>query len=316
MRVLRSMLFVPGNNWRMIERAKKENEDAVILDIEDAVPIGEKETARWFIKDAIPMFSAASIDAFVRVNSLTTGLISDDLHFAIQQDLTGIVLPKSESRTDITRLDKIMRKEERAKRIKPGSVAILPIIETAKGILNAQNIARASKRVVALAFGAADYMRDLGRSYITMSETETEILYARSHLALASRVAGVPAVDTPFFGLTIDEKGLVRQAMLAAQLGFKGKLVIHPGHVDPVNQVFTPSKEDIEQSKKIMKAYEDATKMGLGAASLEGRMIDYATYEMAKEQLSFVEVIEHKRKNQGRELRSNTAPLAHDHTPL
>jgi citrate lyase subunit beta/citryl-CoA lyase len=299
MRVLRSMLFVPGNNWRMIERAKKENEDAVILDIEDAVPIAEKETARWFIKDAIPMFSAASIDAFARVNGLTTGLISDDLHFAIQQDLTGIVLPKSESRTDITRLDRIMRKEERAKRIKPGSVAILPIIETAKGVLNAQNIARASKRVVALAFGAADYMRDLGRSYIIMSETETEILYARSRLALASRVAGVPAIDTPFFGLTIDEKGLVRQATLAAQLGFKGKLVIHPGHVDPVNQVFTPSKEDIEQSKKIMKAYEDATKIGLGAASFEGRMIDYATYEMAKEQLSFVEVIERKRKNQG-----------------
>lgn len=299
MRVLRSMLFAPGNNWRMIERAKKENEDAVILDIEDAVPIGEKETARWFIKDAIPMFSAASIDTFVRVNSPATGLISDDLHFAVQQDLTGIVLPKSESRADIMRLDRIIRKEERTKRIKPRSVAILPLIETARGVLNAQDIAEASKRVVALAFGAADYMRDLGRSYIAMSETETEILYARSRLALASRVAGIPAVDTPFFGLTIDEKGLVRQAMLAAQLGFKGKLVIHPGHVDPVNQVFTPSKEDVEQSKKIMEAYEEAAKRGLGAASLEGRMIDYATYEMAKEQLSFVEAIENRRKNRG-----------------
>jgi len=299
MRVLRSMLFVPGNNWRMIERAKKENEDAVILDIEDAVPIGEKETARWFIKDAIPMFSAASIDTFVRVNSPATGLISDDLHFAVQQDLTGIVLPKSESRADIVRLDRIIRKEERIKRIKPRSVAILPLIETARGVLNAQDIAEASKRVVALAFGAADYMRDLGRSYIAMSETETEILYARSRLALASRVAGIPAVDTPFFGLTIDEKGLVRQAMLAAQLGFKGKLVIHPGHVDPVNQVFTPSKEDVEQSKKIMEAYEEAAKRGLGAASLEGRMIDYATYEMAKEQLLFVEAIENRRKNRG-----------------
>lgn len=299
MRVLRSMLFVPGNNWRMIERAKKENEDAVILDIEDAVPIGEKETARWFIKDAIPMFSAASIDTFVRVNSPATGLISDDLHFAVQQDLTGIVLPKSESRADIVRLDRIIRKEERTKRIKPRSVAILPLIETARGVLNAQDIAEASKRVVALAFGAADYMRDLGRSYIAMSETETEILYARSRLALASRVAEIPAVDTPFFGLTIDEKGLVRQAMLAAQLGFKGKLVIHPGHVDPVNQVFTPSKEDVERSKKIMEAYEEAAKRGLGAASLEGRMIDYATYEMAKEQLSFVEAIENRRKNRG-----------------
>lgn len=299
MRVLRSMLFVPGNNWRMIERAKKENEDAVILDIEDAVPIGEKETARWFIKDAIPMFSAASIDTFVRVNSPATGLISDDLHFAVQQDLTGIVLPKSESRADIVRLDRIIRKEERTKRIKPRSVAILPLIETARGVLNAQDIAEASKRVVALAFGAADYMRDLGRSYIAMSETETEILYARSRLALASRVAEIPAVDTPFFGLTIDEKGLVRQAMLAAQLGFKGKLVIHPGHVNHVNQVFTPSKEDVEQSKKIMEAYEEAAKRGLGAASLEGRMIDYATYEMAKEQLSFVEAIENRRKNRG-----------------
>jgi citrate lyase subunit beta/citryl-CoA lyase len=129
-----------------------------------------------------------------------------------------------------------------------------------------------------------------------MSESETEILYARSRLALASRVAGIPVVDTPFFGLTIDEKGLVRQAILAAQLGFRGKLVIHPGHVDPVNQVFTPSKEDVEQSKKIMKAYEEAAKRGFGAASLEGRMIDFATYEMAREQLSFVEVIENRKK--------------------
>ncbi len=296
MRVLRSMLFVPGNNWRMIERAKKENEDAVILDIEDAVPIGEKETARWFVKDAIPIFSAAFIDTFVRVNSPATGLIPDDLHFAVHQDLTGIVLPKSESRADIIRLDRIIRKEERTKRIKSGSVAILPLIETARGVLNAQDIAEASKRVVALAFGAADYMRDLGRSYIAMSESETEILYARSRLALASRVAGIPVVDTPFFGLTIDEKGLVRQAILAAQLGFRGKLVIHPGHVDPVNQVFTPSKEDVEQSKKIMKAYEEAAKRGFGAASLEGRMIDFATYEMAREQLSFVEVIENRKK--------------------
>jgi citrate lyase subunit beta/citryl-CoA lyase len=290
------MLFVPGNNWRMIERAKKENEDAVILDIEDAVPIGEKETARWFVKDAIPMFSAALIGIFVRVNGPATGLISDDLHFAVHQDLTGVVLPKSESRADIMRLDRIIRKEERTKRIKSGSVAILPLIETARGVLNAQDIAEASKRVVALAFGAADYMRDLGRSYIAMSESETEILYARSRLALASRVAGIPAVDTPFFGLTIDEKGLVRQDMLAAQLGFRGKLVIHPGHVDPVNQVFTPSKEDVEQSKKIMKAYEEAAKRGFGAASLEGRMIDFATYEMAREQLSFVEVIEDRKK--------------------
>jgi len=299
---------VPGNNWRMIERAKKENEDAVILDIEDAVPIGEKETARWFIKDAIPMFSAASIDTFVRVNNPTTGLISDDLHLVIQQDLTGIVLPKSESRVDIMSLDRTMRKEENAKHIKPGTTGILPLIETAKGVLNAQDIAQSSRRVVALAFGAADYMRDLGRNYIAMSETETEILYARSLLALASRVAGIPAVDTPFFGLTIDEKGLVRQATLAAQLGFKGKLVIHPGHVDPVNQVFTPSEEDLEQSKKIMEVYEEAAKRGLGAASLEGRMIDYATYEMAKEQLSFVEAIERKTKNRERFSRGQAKP--------
>lgn len=290
-KLFRTMLYVPGNSWRMIQRALRERVDAVILDMEDAVPIGEKETARWFVKDAVKPLRQAGLDVYVRVNGLATGLTAEDLEFVVQEDLSGVMLPKSETRENILELEGLIEAEEKKKGLKPGSVSIVPLIETAKGILNAFDIVNASKRVAASGFGAGDYMRDLGRSYIAMSPEETEILYARSHLALASRVAGVPAIDTPFFGLIIDREGLVKESRMAAQLGFKGKQVIHPTHIDPVNQVFSPSEEEIESAKKVIEAYKEASARGLGAASLEGRMIDYATYEMAKDLLAFAEAI-------------------------
>ncbi|MFQ5711815.1 MAG: HpcH/HpaI aldolase/citrate lyase family protein [Candidatus Geothermarchaeales archaeon] len=298
-RLLRTMLFVPGNSWRMIHRATKEREDAVILDLEDAVPMGEKETARWFIKDAIGLLKAEDLGVFVRVNGLATGLTAEDLQFAVQEGLDGIVLPKSESKDDMIELERLIEKEEESKGLRPESIAIVPLMETAKGVLNARGITTATRRVIASCFGAGDYMRDLGRSYITMSPEETEILYARSYVALASRVAGIPAIDTPFFGLITDREGLVRESRMAAQLGFKGKQVIHPTHIDPVNEVFSPSPEEVESAKKIIEAYEEASARGLGAASHEGRMIDYATYAMAQELMSVAETIAERDKRRG-----------------
>jgi citrate lyase subunit beta/citryl-CoA lyase len=280
----------------MIERAKKEMEDAVILDLEDAVPIGEKETGRWFVKDAVQPLKSAAIDVFVRVNNLSTGLTREDLRFTVQKSLDGVVLPKTERRDDIIALERAVRAEEKNKRIRMGRTAIVPLIETAKGIFSLNEIVTASERIVALAFGAADFLRDMGRSYLAMSENETEILYARSRIALMSRVMGIPAIDTPYFGPIIDQEGLLRETRLAAQLGFKGKLVIHPTHIDIVNKVFTPSSEEVQYARRIVEAYDSAVKRGLGAASLDGRMIDYATYEMAKSLLSFADVVAQKRK--------------------
>jgi citrate lyase subunit beta/citryl-CoA lyase len=207
-KILRSLLFVPANNWRIIQSAREEKPDAIILDLEDAVPIEEKETARWFVKDAVKLLKESGKIVIVRVNGLSTGLTEDDLKFAVQKDCDAIMLPKSESMDDITELERLIENEEKEKGLTETS--IIPLIESARGVINANEIVSASKRIVAVGFGAADYMRDFGRSYFSMSPQEIELLYPRSRLALAARKAEIPAIDTPFLGLMIDKEGLLK----------------------------------------------------------------------------------------------------------
>jgi len=300
MSVWRSMLFIPANSWRMIMRATTEMQDAIILDLEDAVPIAEKETGRAFARDGIPILKSKGIDVFVRVNSLGTGLTEEDLKYVVGEGLDGIMLPKSEKKEDIVKLDRLLKKEEVKKGMKPSSIFIMPLLESPRGVLNASDITTGSKRVAALGFGAGDFLRELGEGFaiarLSPDEYFPMILYARSRISIAARVAGVPAIDTPFFGLLIDTDGLVRESSKAKLLGFKGKMLIHPRHVQPVNQVFSPSKEDINFSKNMINAYKEAEAKGLGAASFGGRMIDYAMVSMGKDLLSRAEGIAEKEK--------------------
>lgn len=292
--LLRSMLFVPANNWRLIQSAIEERPDAVILDLEDAVPIQDKETARWFVKDAVKLLKEAGHTIIVRVNGLTTGLTKSDLKFAVEEGVDAIMLPKSESKEDILELERLIENEEREKGIT--GIDIIPLIESAKGIFNIDGIVSSSKRVCAVGFGAADYLRDFGRSYFSISSDQRELLYPRSRLAVAARAAGIASVDTPFLGLIIDREGLVREAKIALNLGFRGKMCIHPTHIEPLNEIFSPSDEDIATANKIIEAYEEARTRGLGATSVEGRMIDEATYKMAKETLALYEIIQKKKR--------------------
>lgn len=293
MELLRSMLFVPANNWRLIQSARKEAApDAVILDLEDAVPIDDKETARWFVKDAIGLLREAGHNVVVRINGLATGLAEEDLKYAIREGIYGVMLPKVESREEVLELEGLLEREEKEKGL--AKINIIPLIESAKGVLNAFEIATASERVVAIAFGAADFLRDFGLSYFTLSPDEKELLYARSHLAISARAAGIIAIDAPFLGPIIDKEGVVRESRIALSLGFRGKMCIHPLHVELVNQVFSPSEQDVELARKIIEGYERAKARGLGATSVEGRMIDEATYKMAKETLKVAELIAKK----------------------
>lgn len=293
--VLRSLLFVPGNNWRLIESAKKIIEvDAIILDMEDAVPIDDKETARWFVRDAIRELKDAGHFVVVRVNSISSNLMEEDLKFAVQEGVDAIMLPKAEFKEDIIRLEGLLARLEGLKGLAP--LGIIPLIESARGVLNACEIALASKKVIALAFGAADYLRDLGRSYFTLSHEEYELLFPRSQLVLAARSAGIAAIDTPYLGLIIDLEGVARESKLALSLGFRGKMCIHPSHVKIINEIFTPSEREIESAGKIVDAYEKAVKQGLGATSVEGRMIDKATYEQAKELLTLINLLKRRER--------------------
>ena len=292
MRLLRSMLFTPGNSMRMIQKAGTLGADAIILDLEDAVPMADKETARIFVRDSIEDLSVKGSDLLVRVNALTTGLTEQDLEWVVQKGLVGIVLPKVESRDEVLEIARLMDEQGKKKGVEPASQLLIPILETAKGVLNAHEIATASQRVIAVAFGAIDFARDMG---ISLSREGAELLYARSRIAISARAAGVAAIDTPWIDIA-DKEGLVQEAKMARQLGFRGKLLIHPSQIEPVNRVFSPSESEVEYAKKVVEAFQRAEARGLGAISLEGKMIDIANFRQAEELLSLAEAIAQKER--------------------
>jgi len=287
MRLLRTMLFTPGNNMRMIYKAGTLEADAVILDLEDAVPLAEKETARIFIKDSIEQVAAGGVQVFVRTNAFTTGLAEEDLNWTVQAGLDGIVLPKAESKDDVLETEKLVTALEKEKELEPGGLVIVPILETARGVVNAYQIATASRRVVAVAFGAVDFTREMG---IHLSREGAELFYARSHIAVTARAAEVQAIDTPWIDVA-DREGLVRDSERGRQLGFRGKLLIHPNQIETVNQVFSPSEDEIEYARKVVKAFKEAEAEGVGAISLEGKMIDIANFRQAEELIAWAEAI-------------------------
>ncbi len=293
--LIRSMLYVPANSWRMINNCLSEGADAVILDLEDGCPMGEKETARVFARDAIPMIREQGLHVFVRVNGMDTGMTAEDLEYVMTQGLEGIMLPKTEAAEEIRTLDAMLATLEKERGIETGRTAIMALIETPLGVLEVREIIGASPRVMGIAFGAGDYSREMGAGMgvtrIAPEEYFTMTLAARSALAMAARASGVHAIDTPFFGLVIDIDGLVREASKVKLLGFSGKQLTHPRHVAPVNQVFSPAAEDVELARQVVAAYEEAQAKGLGATSLGGRMIDYGSFRRAQALLDLDEAI-------------------------
>ena len=297
MMVLRSMLFVPGNNPRMISKAASLLADAIVFDLEDAVPLTDKEAARSMVRDAIKTRKAGGSSIFVRINALTTGFTAEDLSYIVVDGLDGVLLAKAETGADIIKLDSMLKEAEEKSGMAVGTVKISPILETAKGIITAYEIASAGERIVATSFGAGDYYRDMGRSTASITPEQTELLFARSQVAIAGRAAGVQAIDTAFFGLLTDLDSFRKEAILALQLGFKGKYLIHPTQIDIANEVFSPSPDDIACAQKVVEAFEEAQSKGLGAVSLEGKMVDYMTYWQAKDLINYFDLISSRAVN-------------------
>jgi citrate lyase subunit beta/citryl-CoA lyase len=293
MYLLRSMLFTPGNNAGMIEKAARLGSDAVILDLEDAVPVTEKEAARRLVSDAVGELGAGGALVFVRVNALSTGLTVQDLKAAVQPGLVGIVQPKTESTTDVLAVAKWISGLESKRGLEPRSIVLVTLLETAHGVLNAWEIAMASPRIVGVAFGALDFTRDMGTS---QSAEGAEVFYARSRIALAATAARVQAIDTPWIDIT-DSEGLIEEAGRAKQLGFRGKLVIHPSQIEPVNRVFSPSAEDVSHARKVAVAFRAAEAEGQGAISLDGKMIDVANARQAEDLIAWAEAIARRRRD-------------------
>jgi citrate lyase subunit beta/citryl-CoA lyase len=193
-----------------------------------------------------------------------------------------------------------LKVDEERKGLVLNSVGILPLLESPKGISSVSEIISGSQRVMGVSFGAGDYSREIGAGMGVTSLSPEEYFLMASHprscIALAARAAGILAIDAPFFGLVIDLDGLIKEARKVKLMGFTGKLLVHPRHVDPVNQVFSPSKEEIDFARRVIKAYEEAKAKGLGATSLGGRMIDYGSYRRALNLISIAEKISEREK--------------------
>ncbi len=284
-RPMRSLLFVPANNQRMIEKARTLPADAVFLDLEDSIPLGEKDAARQRAGEVLAAGSVGRWSA-VRVNGFQTGLTEADVRAVAVRGLSVICLPKAEAGADVARVASLLESLERERGIAAGTFSILPIVETGLGQLRAYEVASASPRVVAVLFGAEDYCADLGAR---RSKEGLEILYARSKVVADARAAGVPAVDTVFTDLN-DMEGLAADATNARRLGFRGKLVIHPRQIEVVNRVFTPTDQEIAYARRVIEAFDEASERGAGAVSVDGKMIDVAVVVYARHVLALAEI--------------------------
>jgi citrate lyase subunit beta/citryl-CoA lyase len=275
-RLRRSRLYAPGNNPRLLIGIELHNADCILLDLEDSVPLQEKGAARLLVKHLL--MTVELPEAWVRINPLSS-YGADDLDEVIWGRPHGICLPKAESAADIAALSQALAQRERAIGIPVGSTHIMPIIETGKGVLHAEEICAADERVTVVAFGAEDFTRDVGAK-----RTHESLLFARSMLVAAAAGAGVQASDTVYADLT-DEAGLIAETKLARDLGFDGKGAINPRQIEPIHRVFSPSKGEIEEAEKIVTAAPEAEARGIGAIAIGGKMIDRPVLERARRTL-------------------------------
>lgn len=287
MDLLRTMLFVPGNRARMIEKAKGLSPDALIFDLEDAVPPAEKATAGRMVREALASGAFGHVRAFARVNALSTGLLPADLDAVVVPELYGIVLPKVEDPEGVAEASRLLDEREARLGLPPGRIRILPIIETVRGVLGLPRVAGCSPRFVGLSFGIEDFATDLG---VQRSQDAIEALYPRISVALHARATDMPAIDTVYANVE-DVEGLEKDALLARQLGFRGKLVLHPRQIDVVNRVFTPSAEEIEYARKVVAAYDEAEARGEASVAVDGKMVDIPIAVRARALIAMAEKI-------------------------
>lgn len=283
----RTMLFIPGNSPAMLLNADIHQSDAIILDLEDAVSPSEKDAARLLVKGAIRTLQYRGTEIIVRVNPLDTEFIRDDLETVIPLK-PSLIMPTKVSGPDyVLAVSKMMADIEQANGMEEGAVGLIPLLETAEGIENAYQIARCDRRVKALFLGAEDLTSDL---QAIRSKPSEEILYARGRIVMAARAAGVDVYDTPFTDVN-DDEGLLKDATFARSLGFTGKASISPRHVPAINEVFSPSEKDIAYAREVMAAIEEARRLGKGAISLHGKMVDKPIVDRARRVLEAAEAL-------------------------
>jgi len=280
--MLRSMLFLPGNNPNMLINGNCLGADAVIFDLEDAVAPAEKDAARILVRNTMRYMDFGTCGRIVRINSIDTPYWKKDLDQILPYKPDLILLPKTSCAADILEADKYITELEQKLGIPENTVGLMALIETAMGVENAFSIASACQRIRALFLGAEDLTADLR---CKRTKEGREIEYARTRLVVAARAANIDVFDTPFTDVN-DDEGIVVDAELAKALGFSGKASISPRHVEVINRVFSPTMAEIDYAYEVVEAIRIAKEQGKGAIALRGKMIDAPIVARAERTIS------------------------------
>ncbi len=282
--MFRSLLFVPGNNPRFLEKSKILKSDIICLDLEDSVSLNEKPLARKLIREFLSKrFTNKEKDSnfFVRINSIDSDLYTEDLKSIIVNGLDGIVIPKTNNSSEVNKVTEIITDFEKKNNLEQNSLKLIPSIESAKGVINTFNISESSERIISVLFGVFDYLYDMHLEYKEFNDLGYQ--YARSKIPVDARAAGIEAMDGIWQKIdNID--GLIQDSEMAKQLGYSGKSIIHPSHIEPIHNIFSPSKSELEWAEKVVHALYDSVEHGhgKGAIRLDGKMIDAVHYKQAK----------------------------------
>lgn len=277
MNLLRTALFLPGNNPGMLQNGGIFGADAVILDLEDAVSPNEKDAARQLVKNALNTVNYGNAKKIVRINPIDLGG-DKDIQIVIPAKPDMVLVSKINNAQEIINAINLIKQAEQGEQ----KTLVIPLIETAQGVVNINSIVAADNRINSVVFGAEDYTASLG---IARSKEGNEIYTARTLIVNAAAATGIEAIDTPFTDVQ-DDEGLLRDALLSKMLGFKGKLAINPRQVDIIHKAFAPTTQEINWSVRVLNAIDQANKQGSGVISLDGKMIDAPIVQRAKRTLT------------------------------
>ena len=296
MDLLRSWMFVPGHRQKMIDKALGLNVDAIMLDIEDGVAPAEKESARTQIAASLDQVHATEGSGprrgparYVRVNAVGHERMRADVAAVVRPGLEGLLLPKVETPDQVRLVADILDRREPEMKLARGGIRLMVAIESPKGLMNAYAIASASPRVIGLMFGAEDFGKELGLPVHREAEAK-ELIYARSALVIAGAAAHVQIIDGVWPDIK-DPEGLQRYALQARRLGFTGMSLIHPGQIDTINAVFSPTKEEVDYAQQVLRAFEEGQARGDGAIALGGQLIDLPVVDRARRTLELAKAL-------------------------
>ncbi|MGQ9411552.1 citrate (pro-3S)-lyase subunit beta [Streptococcus pluranimalium] len=276
-RLRRTMMFVPGANAGMLRDAPLYGADSIMFDLEDSVSLKEKDTSRALVHFALKTFDYSNVETVVRVNGLDTcGAL--DIEAVVSAGVDVIRLPKTETAQDIIDVEAEIKRVEREYGLEVGSTGMMAAIESAEGVLNAREIAKASDRLIGIALGAEDYVTNMKTRRYPDGQ---ELFFARSMILHAARAAGIAALDTVYSDVNNTE-GFQDEVRLIKQLGFDGKSVINPRQIPLVNEIYTPTKKEIDNAKQVIWAIREAESKGSGVIALNGKMIDKPIVERAE----------------------------------